>query len=144
LTEKHFIMNENQKSEQSKFEFNLGEKKLIFEIDQLATKSDKSILCRYGDTTILTALIVKELTQDCPTSFFPLTISVEEKFYSVGRIPTTFNKREGRPSCDAITTARLIDRSLRSFFPLGSNQEVQIINHILSVDPECEPSLAAA
>ncbi|CAG8807341.1 174_t:CDS:2, partial [Racocetra persica] len=107
---------------------------VIFAIDQVASKSDKSILGRYGNTTILTVLIAKELTKNI-NSFFPLTIAVEEKFYAVGRIPAGFNKREGKSSYDAVIIARLIDRSLRSFFPLGAHQEVQIINHILSVDP---------
>ncbi|CAG8606196.1 4757_t:CDS:2 [Ambispora gerdemannii] len=83
----------------------------------LATKSDKSIICRYGNTTILTVLTVKPLTKII-NSFFPLTITFEEKFYAIGKIPNVFTKREGKPSYDAITSARLIDRSLRSFFPL--------------------------
>ncbi|CAG8472150.1 2687_t:CDS:2 [Scutellospora calospora] len=99
-----------------RFEFNFENKEVIFEIDQLASKSDKSIICRYGNTTVLTVLTVKQLTKNV-NSFFPLTITFEEKFYAVGRIPNVFGKREGRPSYDAITAARLIDRSLRSFFP---------------------------
>jgi polyribonucleotide nucleotidyltransferase len=129
--------------EDKKFRFNFQGKEITIEIDQLATKTDKSILTRYGNTTVLTVLMVKESAKTHTNSFFPLTISIEEKFYAVGRIPAGFNKREGKPSYDAITTARLIDRSLRSFFPLGTNQEVQIINHILSVDPECDPSLVS-
>ena len=88
--------------------------------------------------------MVKETAKNRIASFFPLTITIEEKFYAVGRIPASFNKREGKPSYDAITAARLIDRSLRSFFPLTSNQEVQIINYVLSVDRECDPGLVAA
>ena len=128
----------------NKFEFNFRGRKVVFEIDQLATKSDKSIICRCGDTTVLTVLMVKETAKNRIASFFPLTIIIEEKFYAVGRIPASFNKREGKPSYDAITAARLIDRSLRSFFPLTSNQEVQIINYVLSVDRECDPGLVAA
>ncbi|CAI2173561.1 600_t:CDS:2 [Funneliformis geosporum] len=100
----------------NRFEFNFHDKKVIFEIDQLASKSDKSVICRYGNTTVLTVLTLKKLTKTI-NSFFPLTITFEEKFYAVGRIPNAFTKREGRPSYDAITAARLIDRSLRSFFP---------------------------
>src|SRR5437016_50835 len=101
----------------NKFEFNFRGQEVIFEIDQVASKSDKSILGRYGNTTILTVLIAKELTKNV-NSFFPLTITVEEKFYAVGRIPGGFSKREGKSSYDAVVIARLIDRSLRSFFPL--------------------------
>ncbi|CAG8511244.1 7135_t:CDS:2 [Ambispora gerdemannii] len=122
-------------SSKSRFEFDFDNKKVIFEIDQLASKSDKSVICRYGNTTVLTVLTVKQLTKSV-NSFFPLTITFDEKFYAVGRIPNVFGKREGRPSYDAITAARLIDRSLRSFFPFPSNQEVQITNSVLSLDSE--------
>src|SRR3954462_6124781 len=90
--------------QKKRFEFNFQGREVIFEIDQLATKSDKSILCRYGNTTILTVLTIKKLTKNV-NSFFPLTITFEEKFYAVGRIPNTFGKREGKPSYDAITTS---------------------------------------
>ncbi|CAG8467349.1 392_t:CDS:2 [Gigaspora margarita] len=138
--ERETARKKDNESDKNKFEFNFRGREVVFEIDQLARKSDKSILGRYGNTTVLTVLIVKELAKKI-NSFFPLTITVEEKFYAVGRIPAQFNKREGKPSYDAITVARLIDRSLRSFFPSSGNQEVQIINHILSVDPLCDPAL---
>jgi len=130
----------NQKK--NRFEFSFQNKEVIFEVDQLASKSDKSILCRYGNTTVLSVLTVKQLTRNV-NSFFPLTITFEEKFYAVGRIPNAFAKREGKPSYDAITAARLIDRSLRSFFPTSGNQEVQINNSVLSVDQECDPRIVA-
>jgi polyribonucleotide nucleotidyltransferase len=131
-------------NEKKKFEFNFRGQEVIFEIDQLAVKSDKSVLCRYGNTTVLTVLIVKEFAKKWTAPFFSLTISLEEKFYAVGRIPAAFNKREGKPSDNAITIARLIDRSLRSFFPLEANHEVQIVNYILSVDPKHDPGMVAA
>src|SRR5215204_2786797 len=126
----------------SRFEFDFDQKKVIFEVDQLASKSDKSILCRYGNTTVLTVLTLKQLTKSV-NSFFPLTITFEEKFYAVGRIPNAFGKREGKPSYDAIVAARLIDRSLRSFFPNFSDQEVQINNLVLSLDSDCDPRIVA-
>src|SRR3954447_414494 len=126
----------------SRFEFNFENKEVIFEIDQLASKSDKSVICRYGNTTVLTVLTVKQLTKSV-NSFFPLTITFDEKFYAVGRIPNVFGKREGRPSYDAITAARLIDRSLRSFFPFPSNQEVQITNSVLSFEQDCDPRIVS-
>src|SRR6266480_1660854 len=133
------VFKENFFSKQkNRFEFSFQNKEVIFEVDQLASKSDKSIICRYGNTTVLTVLTVKQLTKSV-NSFFPLTITFEEKFYAVGRIPNVFGKREGRPSYDAITAARLIDRSLRSFFSFPSNQEVHINNSVLSLDPECDP-----
>lgn len=126
----------------SRFEFKFHDKEVIFEIDQLASKSDKSAICRYGNTTVLTVLTLKKLTKSV-NSFFPLTITFEEKFYAVGRIPNVFGKREGKPSYDAITAARLIDRSLRSFFPFPSQQEVQISNSVLSFDQDCDPRIVS-
>src|SRR4051794_11209782 len=102
-------------SSNKKFTFDFQGKRLIFEIDQLAKSSEKSVLCRYGNTTILTVLCLKELKENL--GFVPLTIFFEEKFYSVGKIPAVFNKREGKPDYNSVTIARLIDRSLRSFFP---------------------------
>src|SRR3954451_1024292 len=126
----------------NRFEFTFQNKAIIFEIDQLATKSDKSIICRYGNTTVLTVLTAKQLAKKV-NSFFPLTITFEEKFYAIGRIPNVFGKREAKPSYDAITAARLIDRSLRNFFPLSGHQEVQINNAVLFVDSECDPRIVA-
>lgn len=128
--------------QKNRFEFNFQGREVIFEIDQLATKSEKSILCRYGNTTVLTVLTVKQLAKEV-SSFFPLTVTFEEKFYAVGRIPGAFGKREGKPSYDAITAARMVDRSIRNFFPLMGSQEVQISNCILSLDQECDPRLVS-
>ena len=126
----------------NRFEFSFHNQKVIFEIDQLASKSDKSVICRYGNTTVLTVLTLKQLTKNV-NSFFPLSITFEEKFYAIGKIPNFFSKREGKPSYDAITAARLIDRSLRSFFPLESNQQVHINNSVLSMDQECDPRIVS-
>ena len=126
----------------SRFEFKFHGKEVIFEIDQLASKSDKSVICRYGNTTVLTVLTLKQLTKSV-NSFFPLAITFEEKFYAIGRIPNVFGKREGKPSYDAITAARLIDRSLRNFFPFPSQQEVQINNSVLSFDQEYDPRVVS-
>ncbi|MDR1670468.1 MAG: polyribonucleotide nucleotidyltransferase [Spiroplasmataceae bacterium] len=136
------FLNDDFSDKKNRFEFSFQNKEVIFEIDQLANKSNKSIVCRYGKTTVLTVLTVKSLEKTV-NSFFPLSITFEEKFYAIGRIPNVFGKREGKPSYDAITAARLIDRSLRNFFPFPSNQEVQITNSVLSLDPECDPRVVA-
>ena len=141
MSESAFKQNFPSKSK-NKFEFSFHGKEVIFEIDQLASKSDKSVICRYGNTTVLTVLTLKQLTKSI-NSFFPLTITFEEKFYAVGRIPSAFSKREGKPSYDAIAAARLIDRSLRSFFPFPSQQEVQITNSVLSFDQDCDPRIVS-
>src|SRR6185436_2193451 len=130
-------------STQKKFEFSFQGKKIIFEIGQLATKSEKSILCRYGDTVILTVLCLKQSTEASKLNFVPLTVFFEEKFYSVGKIPAVFNKREGKPDYNSVTIARLIDRSIRSFFPLGGQYEIQITNSVLAFDPAADPRLVA-
>src|SRR2546421_401195 len=130
-------------SNQKKFEFNFQGKKLVFEIDQLAAKSEKSVLCRYGNTVVLTVLCLKQSSEVSNLNFVPLTIFFEEKFYSVGKIPAVFNKRESKPDYNSVTIARLIDRSLRSFFSLGSQYEIQITNSVLAFDPTADPRLVA-
>src|SRR5207247_10329043 len=116
---------------------------LIFEINQLATKIEKSILCSYGNTTVLTVLCLKQSKEASSLNFVPLTVFFEEKFYSVGKIPAVFSKREGKPDYNSIAIARLIDRSIRSFFPLGGQYEIQITNSVLSFDPAADPRLVA-
>jgi polyribonucleotide nucleotidyltransferase len=123
------------------FEFAFQGKKLIFEVDQLATKSEKSILCRYGNTMVLTVLCLKQSKEPSNLNFVPLTVFFEEKFYSVGKIPAVFSKRESKPDYNSITIARLIDRSLRSF--LSNQYEIQITNSILSFDPTADPRVVA-
>ena len=92
--------------------------------------------------TVLTVLTIKQLTKEI-NSFFPLAVIFEEKFYAVGRIPNAFGKRESKPSYDAVTAARMVDRSLRNFFPLAGSQEVQISNCVLSLDQTCDPRLVS-
>ena len=123
------------------FEFAFQGKKLIFEIDQLATKSERSILCRYGNTMVLTVLCLKQSKEPSNLNFVPLTVFFEEKFYSVGKIPAVFSKREGKPDYNSITIARLIDRSVRSF--LSNQYEIQITNSVFSFDPAADPRIVA-
>lgn len=130
-------MNENS------FEYNFEGKKLVFEIDNIAVKCSKSVICRFENTVVLTVLTVKKGTKKV-YPFFPLSVFFEERSYASGRIPNVFNRREGKPNYDAIKAARLIDHSLRNFF--SSNEidlEVQISNLVVSVDKECSPVLAA-
>lgn len=124
------------------FEYEFESKKVVLEVDRLSNKSEKSVLCRFGDTTVLTTLILGEVRKE-PFPFVPLTITVEERAYAVGRIPNVFNKREGKGTYVSIKAARVIDRSLRNFFPKEVYQEVQITNLILSVDHSCSSLLAS-
>lgn len=105
-----------------------------FEIDGLPLRAEKSVVCKYGDTTVLTTLCLKEVEE--VIDFVRLTVFVDEKFYAIGKIPGGFSKRESRPSYNATITARLVDRALRSCFSIKDKKEIQITNTILSVDDD--------
>ena len=114
---------------------------LIVETGELAKQTDGAVLVRYGDTVVLSVCVMgKEVTgQD----FFPLQVLYQEKLYSVGKIPGGFIKREGRPSDAATLAARLIDRPIRPMFDENLRQEIQVVNTVLSVDPDNSPEMAA-
>ena len=114
---------------------------IIVEVGELAKQANAACLVRYEDTAILSACVMsnKATTAD----FFPLTINYQEKFYSVGKIPGGFIKREGRPTEQAILAARLIDRPIRPLFAEGFRNEVQVINTVLSVEQDCTPEMTA-
>ncbi|MBR4619211.1 MAG: polyribonucleotide nucleotidyltransferase [Bacilli bacterium] len=117
-------------------------KNLIVEHGQLAKQATGSVLIRYGDTVVLTAVVLNK-NVNLLADFFPLTVNYQEKLYSVGKIPGGFIKREGRPTENATLAARMIDRPIRPLFPSDFKNEVQIINTVLSVDVDCSPELAA-
>ena len=114
---------------------------LIVETGELAKQTDGAVLVRYGDTVVLSVCVMgKEVIgQD----FFPLQVLYQEKLYSVGKIPGGFIKREGRPSDEATLAARLIDRPIRPMFDESLRQEIQVVNTVLSVDPDNSPVMAA-
>lgn len=114
---------------------------LIVENGEVAKQANGSVLVRFGNTTVLSAVVSKAGTND--SAFFPLTINYEEKKYAAGKIPGGFIKREGKPSDSATLTARMIDRPIRPLFPDGFKDEVQVTNIVLSADPDCSPALAA-
>ena len=99
------------------------------------------MLVRYGDTVVLSTAVASKEPRD--GDFFPLMVNYEEKMYAAGKIPGGFKKREGRPSDEATLTARLIDRPIRPLFPKGYKYDVQIMNTVLSADPDCSPEMAA-
>ena len=115
---------------------------LIVEHGELSKQATGSVLVRYNDTVVLTAVVVNK-NVNLLSDFFPLTVNYQEKLYSVGKIPGGFIKREGRPSDNATLAARMIDRPMRPLFPEGFKNEVQIINTVLSVDQDCSPELTA-
>ncbi|QLK85889.1 polyribonucleotide nucleotidyltransferase [Staphylococcus sp. 17KM0847] len=114
---------------------------LTIETGQLAKQANGAVLVRYGDTVVLSTATASKEPRD--GDFFPLTVNYEEKMYAAGKIPGGFKKREGRPGDEATLTARLIDRPIRPLFPDGYRHDVQIMNIVLSADPNCSPEMAA-
>jgi len=123
------------------YDYELAGRKLRLEFGKMAKQAHGSVLVRYGDTVILSAVTVSK--EPKALDFFPLTVNYEERLYAVGKIPGGFIKREGRPSEKAILASRLIDRPIRPLFAEGFRNEVQIVNTVLSVDQDCSPEIAA-
>lgn len=115
---------------------------LTVETGEIAKQAGGSALIRYNDTVVLSAATASKQAKE-GIDFFPLTVSFEEKLYSVGKIPGGFLRREGRPSEHATLTARMIDRPIRPLFADGFRNEVQVVNTVLSVDQECSAEMAA-
>ena len=116
-------------------------KNLTVEVGELAKQANGSVLVRYDDTVILSTAVAGKEPKS--VDFFPLTVTYEEKLYSVGKIPGGFLKREGRPSEHGTLTARMIDRPIRPLFADGFRNEVQVVNTVLSVDQQASPEMAA-
>ncbi|MGB4984151.1 MAG: polyribonucleotide nucleotidyltransferase [Erysipelotrichaceae bacterium] len=111
------------------------------ETGEIAKQAGGSVIVKYGDTVVISAATASKVAKD--TDFFPLTVTFEEKLYSVGKIPGGFLRREGRPSEHATLTARLIDRPIRPLFAEGFRNEVQVVNTCLSVDQDRSADMAA-
>ncbi|MBW0454546.1 MAG: polyribonucleotide nucleotidyltransferase [Candidatus Kinetoplastibacterium crithidii] len=120
--------------------FKYGLNDVVLETGEIARQSSGAVLASMGDTVILATVVGSQEAKD-GQNFFPLTVDYIEKTYAVGKIPGGFFKREGKSSEKEILTARLIDRPLRPLFPKQFYNEVQIIIHVLSVDPEIDPDI---
>ena len=120
----------------------LGEKAISFELNNWAEQANANVLVKVGDTlTFVTAVMAKNEASNL--GFFPLTVDYEEKFYAAGKIlGSRFVRREGRPSDEAIITARLIDRAIRPLFPKNFMREVQVIATCLSWDTQNDPDIS--
>lgn len=126
----------------SSYEMDFGGRKLAIESGELAGQANGAVLVRYGETAVLvTATASKEPREGI--DFFPLLVDFEERLYAVGKIPGGFIKREGRPSEQAILSARMIDRPLRPLFPKGFRNDVQVVAHVFSVDQDNAPDIPA-
>ena len=115
---------------------------LSLETGELAQFANGSVLVRYGDTVVLTTVTASQEARE-GIDFFPLSVDYEEKMYSVGKIPGGFLRREGRPTENAMLTARSIDRPIRPLFPADLRRDVVVNNLVLSVDHDCSPQVAA-
>ncbi|MCI8446197.1 MAG: polyribonucleotide nucleotidyltransferase [Bacilli bacterium] len=124
------------------FELDFRGRKLVVEHGELAKQANGAVLVRYGDTVILSTVVVSK-TANVLSDFFPLMVLYQEKLYSVGKIPGGFIKREGRPTENATLAARMIDRPMRPLFPENFRNEVQIVNTVLSVDQDNSPEMTA-
>ena len=124
------------------FEFDFRGRKIVVENGEMAKQANGAVLVRYGDTVILSTVVVKK-EANLLSDFFPLMVIYQEKLYSVGKIPGGFIKREGKPTDAATLAARMIDRPMRPLFKEGFKNEVQIVNTVLSVDTDNSPELTA-
>ena len=114
------------------FSREFGGKTITIETGRVANLAGGAVTVSYGDTVVLcTATMARQPRPG--TDFFPLTIDFEEKMYATGKIPGSFFRREGRPSTEAILSARLTDRPLRPLFPKGMRNDVQVVITVLSV-----------
>jgi len=122
--------------------FTWGQHTVTLETGEIARQSTGAVLVSIGDTVVL-ATVVAKLDAKAGQDFFPLTVDYLEKTYAAGKIPGSFFKREGRPSELETLTSRLIDRPIRPLFPDGFLNEVQVVIHVMSLDPEIQADIAA-
>ncbi len=125
--------------EKFKKSWNFHGRTITVENGEIAKQAGGSVLVRYDDTVVLSTATASNQAKD--TDFFPLTVLYQEKMYAAGKIPGGFLRREGRPSEHATLTARLIDRPIRPLFAEGFRNEVQIVNTVFSVDPDCSSEM---
>ncbi len=123
------------------FETEFAGQKVVFETGKMCGLSNGSVLVKYGSTTVLVNVTASQKPRD-GIDFFPLSVDFEEKMYSVGRIPGSFIKREGRPTDKAILNSRLVDRPIRPLFPKDMRNDVSVVMTVLSVEPDFLPEIA--
>ncbi len=124
------------------FETTLAGRPLVVETGKMAQLANGSCLVRYGDTAVLATATASSKPRD-GVDFFPLSVDYEEKLYSVGKIPGSFIKREGKPSEAAILASRCIDRPMRPLFPKDLRNDVSIVTTVMSVEQDNSPEIAA-
>ena len=124
------------------WETELAGRKLSIETGKMAGLADAAVMVRYGDTNVLCTVTASAKPRE-GVDFFPLSVDYEEKMYSVGRIPGSFQRREGKASEKAVLTSRCIDRPIRPLFPKDLRNDCTVVATVMSVDPDCSPEIAA-
>ena len=122
------------------YSMELAGRELTIETGKMAELANGSVLVRYGETTVMVNVTASKEPRD-GIDFFPLSVDFEEKIYSVGRIPGSFLRREGRPGESAILSSRVVDRPMRPLFPKDMRNDVSIVMTVMSVDPDCDPQI---
>ena len=125
------------------YETTLAGRPLKLETGKMAQLANAAVLCSYGETSVLCTVTASAKPRE-GVDFFPLSVDYEEKMYSVGRIPGSFGRREGRASEKAILASRCIDRPIRPLFPKDMRNDCSVVATVMSVDPDCSPEIAAA
>ena len=123
------------------FETEYAGKKISFETGKMCGLSNGSCVVRFGETTVMVNVTMSAKPRD-GIDFFPLSVDFEERLYSVGKIPGSFQRREGKPSEKAILTSRLVDRPIRPLFPKDMRNDCTVVMTVLSVDPDYSPEIA--
>ncbi len=124
-----------------KFETTFAGRPVVVETGKTCELSNGSCWVRYGETVVMANVTASAKPRE-GVDFFPLSVDYEERMYSVGRIPGSFTKREGKPSEKAILTSRMVDRPIRPLFPKDMRNDVSVVMTVMAVDPDCSPEIA--
>ena len=136
------IITKRQFPHYHKYTMDLAGRPLTLEGGKLAELANAAVMVGYGDTRVLCCVTAAPRPRD-GIDFFPLSVDFEEKMYAVGRIPGSFNRREGRPGEKGILTSRVIDRPIRPLFPYDFRNDVSVMCTVMAVDHDCAPEIAA-
>ena len=136
------IITKRQFPHYHKYTMDLAGRPLTLEVGKLAELANAAVMVGYGDTRVLCCVTAAPRPRD-GIDFFPLSVDFEEKMYSVGRIPGSFNRREGRPGEKGILSSRVIDRPIRPLFPYDFRNDVSVMCTVMAVDHDCSPEIAA-
>ena len=136
------IITKRQFPHYHKYTMDLAGRPLTLEVGKLAELANAAVMVGYGDSRVLCCVTAAPRPRD-GIDFFPLSVDFEEKMYAVGRIPGSFNRREGRPGEKGILTSRVIDRPIRPLFPYDFRNDVSVMCTVMAVDHDCSPEIAA-